>query len=191
MIIIRHTVALALASLSLPIEAMDFKLGDDVEGKFNATVTAGTMIRTESPDPSVLGALSAARVGGPPGQLNANAGSSDLNFQKGRPVSTVLKGVVDLELKRRDFGFFARVKAWDDFALKNGDRAYGNIPNGFTQNVPLSDSGFDPAAKFSNVQLADVYVFGRANVGSDKTLDVRVGRQVLNWGASQFVAGGG
>lgn len=182
--------ALILACLSLPAGAMDFKLGDEVGGKVNATVTAGTMIRTGSPDPGEYGALSGALVGRSVGQLAGNAGSSDLNFQKGRPVSTVLKGVADIELKRRNLGFFARAMAWNDFELKNGNRAYGNTPNGFARNAPLSDNGFAPEAKFSNARFTDVYVFGRAIVGLDTTLDARVGRQVLNWGVSQFVAGG-
>lgn len=190
MAIIRHAAVVAVVSLSLPAAAMDFKLGDEIEGKLNATVTAGTMIRTESPDSSVLGALSAVRVGLPPGQLGGNSGRNDLNFQKNRPVSTVLKGVVDLELKRQDFGFFVRAKAWNDFELKDGNRAYGNSVNGFQQNVPLSDNGFDPAAKFSNFQLTDAYVFGRLKTGGDATLDLRAGRQVVHWGVAQFVAGG-
>ena len=188
---IRPAAALALAGLSLAAAAADFKLGDEVEGKVSATVTAGTIIRTEAPDPAVLGTLSTARVGLPAGQLGGNSGGNDLNFQKGRPVSTVLKGVFDLELKRQNLGVFARVKAWHDFELEDGDRAYGNIPNGFRQNVPLGDSGFDPAAKFSNVRLADAYAFGRFKLGDDKTtLDLRGGRQVVNWGTAHFFAGG-
>ena len=190
MVTVRAGLVVTLTGLSLSAAAMDFRLGDDVEGKLNATVAAGTMIRTESPDPSVYGTLSAARVGLPPGQLGGNAGRNDLNFQKNRPVSTVLKGVADLELKRQDFGFFARAKAWNDFELKDGDRAYGNSANGFQQNVPLSDNGFAPAAKFSNVQLTDVYAFGRFKVGGDSAVDLRAGRQVVNWGVSQFFTGG-
>ncbi len=187
---VRRVASLALAGLSFSGDAAVFKFGDGIDGKLSATLTAGTTIRTESPDPDVLGILPTARLGMAPGQLGGNAGGNDLNFKKGRPVSTVLKGLFDLELKGQDIGVFARVKAWHDFELKQGDRAYGNIPNGFRQDVPLSDSGFDPAAKFSNIQLADVYAFGRVNVGNEATLDVRGGRQVVNWGASQYFTGG-
>src|ERR1700704_635107 len=163
---VRYAVALAtLAGVSLSAAAGDFKLGDAVEGKLNGAVTFGTTIRTESPDPSVYGATASTRVPEvPPGRLSGNAAGHDLNFKKNRPVSTVLKGVFDLELKRQNLGVFVRAKAWHDFELKDGDRAYGNTPNGYAQNVPLSDDGFDPAAKFSNVQMADVYAFGRFEV---------------------------
>ncbi len=190
MTIIWQILALTLASVSLPATAIDFNLGDAVEGKLHATATFGTMIRMESADPSVLGPLAAARVSGASGQLGGNAGRSDLNFQKHRPVSTVLKGVVSLELKRQDFGLYLQAKAWNDFELKNGNRAYGNAPNGFQPHVPLSDQGFDPAAKFSNAQLSDMFAFGRFRVDDQGALDLRVGRQVVQWGVSQLLAGG-
>ena len=190
---IRHTlhpIALALASLSLPAAAADFTLGDDVEAKINATVTAGTMIRVQSPSTDVYGALVGPLVGQVAGKLAANADNSDLNFQKNKSVSTVVKGVADLELKRKDFGVFARVMAWDDTELSSGNRAYGNSVNNFTQNAPLSDSGFSQEAKFSNVELADLYLFGKTHLSGDTTLDARLGRQVLNWGVAQSIAGG-
>lgn len=182
-------VALAAAAFSAAAGAADFKLGEDIDGRFHAVATAGTMIRTEAPDPTVYGTLSAARVGTAPGQLGGNSGRNDFNFARGKPVSTVLKGVADLELKRRDSGIFLRAKAWYDFELKDGDRAYGNAPNGFRQYVPLSDNGFDPAAKFANAQLADAYVFTRFGADEAAT-SLRIGRQVANWGVARFIGGG-
>jgi hypothetical protein len=182
--------ALILAFHCLPAAAVDFKMGDDVDAKFNATLTAGTMIRTESPDPGVYGAKAGPLVGLPAGLLGANGGNSDLNFKKNRPVSTVIKAVADFEVRRNDFGFFVRAMAWDDTELKNGDRAYGNVPNGFKQNAPLSDTGFAPESKFSNAQITGAYVFGKANLSDDSSLSGRVGRQVVSWGVSQFTGGG-
>lgn len=181
---------LALAGLSLPASAVDFKMSDGVEGKFNATVTVGTMIRTEAPDPGVYGAAAGPLVGLPAGLLGANGGNSDLNFTKNDAVSTVLKAVADVELKGQTFGLFLRAMAWNDFELKDGNRLYGNIANGFKQNAPLSDNGFAPEAKFSNAQITDAYVSAKANMGGDATLDGRVGRQVVNWGTAQLTGGG-
>ncbi|MFM9970301.1 MAG: DUF1302 domain-containing protein [Burkholderiales bacterium] len=188
--LVRYVLALGLGSLSASVVALDFKLGEEISGKLSGTATAGTTIRTESADPAVLGIGASARVGGPAGQLGGNAGVNDLNFQKNRPVSTVIKTIFDLELKWQNFGLFARAKAWHDFELDDGSRAYGNATNGFARNVPLSDNGFDPAAKFSNIQLADVYVFGKFQFEGDKILDTKFGRQVLNWGAPRLVSGG-
>lgn len=181
--------AATLALVALPACAVDFKLGDDVQVRLAGTVTLGTMVRTEDPDPAVVGSLSAARVGAT-GELGANAGSSDLNFRKNRPVSTVAKGLVDLDVRRGNLGLFVRAKAWYDETLSRGNRAYGNIPNGFTQDEPLSDSGFDPHARFGNALVEDANVFGSFKLGADSELDVRAGRQVLAWGVAQMTGGG-
>ena len=69
----RHAaqLALVLAGVSMATGATEFKFGDAIEGSLNGTATAGTMIRTESADPALLGTLSPGRVGLPPGQLSA------------------------------------------------------------------------------------------------------------------------
>ena len=179
-----------LAAATLPAAAIDWKLSDDVELKLTGAATLGTSIRTEDPSPEVLGTLSSARVGLAPGQLGGNAGSNDLNFKKNQPVSTVLKGLATIEIKRGDFGAVLRAKAWIDQELKDGDRPYGNIPNGFAQNVPLSDKGLAPRAKFSNAIFDDAYVKGRFHLGSGVELDARLGRQVVAWSGAQLIGGG-
>ncbi|MBF0340837.1 MAG: DUF1302 family protein, partial [Magnetococcales bacterium] len=171
------------------VHAADFRFGDGIGVKLNGLATAGTMIRTESPDPGVLGNTAAKQVG-LTGQLNGNTGNSDLNFRSGQPVSSVLQTHVNLEIRRHDFGMAAQVGAWRDFALEDGDRPYGNIPNGFEAHAPLSDHGFAPSARFSNVQLRDLYLFDTFE-GSDQTrLHLRLGRQVVRWGAAQMTGGG-
>lgn len=187
---IRLALALALATPMPAAFAADFALGEGIAGRFNATVTVGTLLRTESADPAVYGSLSGPAVGLPAGRLGANAGTSDLNFRKGRPVSTVFKGVADLELKGNGVGVFARVMAWNDSELKGGTRAYGNTPNGFSRNAPLSDARFAAAAKFSNAQVADAYVFAGEEFGAGTRLEVKLGRQALSWGVAQFSGGG-
>lgn len=72
-----------------------------IEASLSGVATFGTAVRTEDPSPGVLGGASAARVPGTPaGQLapSSSAGSSDLNFSAGQPVSTVLKAMAGLDL---------------------------------------------------------------------------------------------
>lgn len=179
-----------LASLTQQALAFDFKLDNGVEGALNVTATIGTMLRTEAPDPNLYGALGGPLVGAAPGLLNNYGNSSDLNFEKNKPVSTVIKGMADLRLQREKAGIFLRLMAWNDFELKGGDRPYGSIVNGFKQNSPLSDQGFDKEARFSNAIVSDAYFFGQSDLGNGSNLSGRIGRQRLNWGVAQFVAGG-
>jgi hypothetical protein len=175
-----------------PTTAAEFAIGDDIIGVFNASVSFGGSYRTEAPDPTLLGALSSARVQGVPvgSASGANSGGNDLNFPNNTAVSRVLKGLADLELKRGDYGVFVRAKAWQDYALTGDNHPYGNYPNGFTLGAGLSDNGFDPDAKFANAQFVDYYAFGKFDVGGDRTMDLKLGRQFLNWGVARMVGGG-
>ena len=52
----------------------------------------------------------------------------------------------------------------------------------------LSDDGFEDLQKFSGVYLLDAYAYGTFDVG-DSDLQLRLGRQVVNWGESVFIQG--
>lgn len=184
--------AAPMLALALPLGAAEFTLGDGIQGTFHGNFSYGSSWRTEDPDPGLLGSLAAKRVPGtPPGLMpGPNAGGSDLNFYKNAAVSTVLKGVADVELRRGNLGLFVRAKAWQDYALTDGNRPYGNFPNGYTAGIPLSDNGFDPEARFANVQFDDVYAFTSLDVGAGAPVDLKVGRQFLNWGTAKMVGGG-
>ena len=184
---------LAWVGLVLADNALAADWGHGIEASFSGVATFGTAVRTEDPSPGVLGGASAARVPGTPaGQLSpsSSAGASDLNFSAGQPVSTVLKALVGLDLQQNHTGLFMRAMAWHDVTLKTSDAAYGNFPNGFSQNVPLSDAGMAPEAQFANVQSMDVYGYTRLDVGATSDLALKLGRQYVNWGNARFISGG-
>jgi hypothetical protein len=192
---IKFALQAALAGSAVSGHAADFKFANDGEASVKVVATAGTIIRTDDPQPSTYAYIPSVAVpGAAPGGLVGQTGGSDLNFRKNHAVSTVLKAMLDVDVHNRDVGAFARVDAWEDLVLGHRGTPYGNYPNGFTTGAPLSDRGLAPDAKFSNVRLRDVYAYARfqgAGSGADaKRLEVRVGRQVLNWGVSQFFTGG-
>ncbi len=181
----------ALSAACLQAQAYDFQTEDGLQGKINGVVTFGTQIRANDPSPSAYSAVVSPSVPGvAPGKLAGQNGGPDLNFYKGDQISTVLKGIMDIDLKKNNVGLFVRTSAWKDFALGENNVAYGNFPNAFTPNTPLSDKGFDSSSKFSNAELRDYFIYGSSNLDGGKTLDGRLGRQVLNWGGSQLIGGG-
>jgi hypothetical protein len=184
--------ALALAAAFAPglCAAYETELGHGLQLRVSGTLTAGTSLRPNDPSASVYGPLSAARVGLPPGALGGNSGGSNLNFEKGHAISAVAKGLLDADLRYDNLGVFARLMAWYDYALSENDRPYGNYPNQFKRNVPLSDDGFEKAARFSGAMLTDAYAYGRFKVAEDMDLSVRAGRQTVGWGVAQFTPGG-
>ena len=181
---------LVLPTLTSPtIHAAEFKLGESVQGKFNALATLGTQVRVEAPSADVIGANTAARFG-IKGNLGGGAGASDLNFPNGRPVSSVIKTVADLELRSGNFGIFGRARAWYDYELIHGSRPFGHYPNRFVRNTPFNDDSYDAGNKFANAVVDDLYVFGNFKPSQGTRLNVRLGRQKVQWGTTQLFAGG-
>lgn len=181
----------AVVSQAFPVVAQDAKAADALDVSFHGTLTAGTTIRTEDPNPSNYALIPSTMVpGATPGQYVGQTGGSDLNYSKGQAVSTVVKALVDLDIHGKTLGLFVRANAWNDSVQGHSNVAYGNYANGYKTNTPLSDNGLAPEAKFSNAVFRDAYLYGKFDLGEQGKLDARVGRQVLNWGTSQFFTGG-
>ena len=164
---------------------------DGLKGRFDGVVTFGSQIRSKDPQPDAYSSVVSPFVPGVVrGNLAGQNGGSDLNFYKGDQISTVLKGVFDLDVKKGNLGLFVRASAWKDFALGEHSVAYGNYPNGFTPNTPLGDRGFDSSSKFSNAEFRDYFVYGSTTLDDGKTLNLRLGRQVLTFVEAECAAMG-
>ncbi|NRP16043.1 DUF1302 domain-containing protein [Marinobacterium sp. xm-a-152] len=164
-------------------QAIEFNLGE-IEGRFDSQISVGASWRMDDPKSSLISS--------PNGGSSSGSGSYDdgnQNFKKGETFSQIVKGVHDLELRKDNIGFFGRAKYWYDAELEDGTRAHGHSPNSYSAGEELDDSDFNDFSKFSGFEVLDAYVFGGFDIG-DKPLDVRLGRQVVNWGESTFVQGG-
>lgn len=183
-------VSLSIAALfALPAaHAFELKLEDGWKGSLDTTVSLGTSWRMQSPDTKLFSAADGVRIGVAGGTGGSNTDSGNLNWDKGDQFSTLLKFTSDLSLSKGDMGAFARVKAWYDYALKDGDVRAGNLGNNYTRNSALSDSGFERLQKFSGVALLDAYAYNTFDAGG-KPLQIRLGNQVINWGESVFIQG--
>ena len=184
------TAALGIAAGAAPLQAAEWRLGEDTQLTINGALTFGAGIRTEDPRPENYGSLAGTRVGRNDGLTSANSGGPNLNFEQGETWSRVLKGFIDFDLHEKVAGVFVRAKAWHDFELDRGDRPYGNYPNGFAQDVPLSDAGFAKEARFNGAHVTAAYAYAKVNLEQERLLDARIGRQFVNWGVSQSVTGG-
>lgn len=188
--VFKPTLVALLVAAALPALAAEFTLADGLKARVTTTLTLGTTIRMDDANPDNYALIPSTVVSGAaPGRMVGQTGGADLNFARHDAVSTVLKGVVDVDVQGRHLGVFVRAAAWHDFALGQRDAAYGNYPNGFKPGQPLSDDGFAGDAKFSAARIRDAHVLARFDAGALKA-DVRLGRQVLAWGVSQFFAGG-
>jgi hypothetical protein len=172
-----------------PAQAAKFLVGD-AEVTIGGLVSTGTSIRTRSPDPSLIPVGNAAALGIPgTAPVGRNQDDGNLNYRRGDPVSTVVKALGNLEIKYSSYGAHLRAMAWRDFALTDGDRPWGNIPNNYTPGVPLGESSNSVYGRFSGVALLDANVYGTVNAGGVPIYG-KVGNQLIPWGMPSTIAGG-
>ncbi len=179
-------VAVLLALSAGATRAERFTTQGGLEGEWNLNLSLGSSVRTGNIDRKLVSAGNTLPDGSR-GVANTGSDNGTLNFDKGDVFSTVLKGIGDVRLKGETFGGLLRVKAWTDFTLENKAVRVGSGANGYAPNTELSDSGADRPTRFSGVELLDAYVWGDFKTAAPTT--VRLGRHVVNWGESQFIAG--
>lgn len=182
--------AAVAATMSAPAAAFQFYMGD-VEASFDTTLTAGVGWRVEDPDKRLIGRgnLSNADAAQGKGASSTNYDDGNLNFEKGKTYSKIVKGTSDLLLDYRvnsDYltrvGGFARGRYYYDFELKDEHRhkdVNGNVR-------PLNTEAKKNA---SGAEILDAYVFSDWYFGN-VPVTIRYGKQVVSWGESTFIQGG-
>lgn len=139
-----------------------------------------------------------------PDQLDIGAGFSafpngdDGNraFKKGDMVNNRFTALVDLDLQWRDYGVFARGNAFYDFVYMgksswNDDPALNNnhVSNGGELDDPDEFTDATKDQHGANAELMDIFFYGSGDI-ANSPFSFRVGRQVVSWGESLFLAGG-
>ncbi len=176
-----HLAIAAALAVSAPAHAIQFEWGS-WSGSWDNTISYGISWRSEDPDPALIGKGN----GGTGEAILTDDGN--LNFEKGDIFSNIIKGTSEIEIDNGQFGAFGRIKYWYDFELENGKQLHGHSPNSYAAGEKLNDNDFADFAKFSGIALLDLFVYGEFELG-EFPLDVRIGRQVLNWGEATFIQG--
>ena len=162
----------ATVALAGPAYSFDFKAGDNIDGSLISLFTAGFSQRLREQDSGLIAAP------GTNGFFTGfqDAHSGDLNYNKGDLFAEYLKGSEEMLLKFPDkYKFFVRGSWLLDAAASD------------TRFAPLDSAARTAAAR--DLRLYDLWgskdfeLFGNS-------ARVRLGRQVINWGESLFVAGG-
>lgn len=165
-----HATLIAAACVPGAARAIDFS-GESWTGSLNTTVSWGQLYRDEERDPRLIGTANGGTGRSP------NIDDGDLNYRDGDLVSNALKLVSELSLDRGNFGLFVRGSALYDYEVEDHE----------TRRTAISESGRDLAGTYT--RLLDAFVYGRWDL-SGHELEVRAGRQVVNWGESTFIQGG-
>jgi len=173
-------IAAALA-ISSPAHAVTFDWGD-WSGSWDNTISYGISWRGADIDPSLIGKGN----GGTAEAILTDDGN--LNFEKGDIFSNIIKGTSEFAIDNGQFGGFARIKYWYDFEMMNNGKPHGHVANNYAAGEELNDDDFASLAQFSGLYLLDFFAYGSFDLGN-MPLDVRLGRQVVNWGEATFIQG--
>lgn len=182
----------------------EFEFGDGWQGNWTTTLSYSKAVRAKNPDSQLYTAGNGALVGYTGGQAGTGAALStvdegNLNYRKGDTISELVKLISEVEVKKDTAGGLLRVKLWYDNALNHNNVALGSQANGYngynglTNTLgsprPLSDSGLDPLVQFQGAELLDAYVYNQFDGIGGNPMQIRLGKQVMNWGESVFVQG--
>ncbi|MCE4072287.1 MULTISPECIES: DUF1302 domain-containing protein [Pseudomonas] len=172
-----HLLAAAVAlGVATQAAAVDFNIGE-IEGKFDSSLSIGGSWSTTGANPNFISNFNSQGAKGKAASRTADDGR--LNFRSGENFSTIFKGIHDLELRYGDSGAFLRGKYWYDFEQADGNQHFYDI----------DDKGRDEAARTKGGQFLDAFVYHNYNLG-DLPGNVRLGKQVVNWGESTFIQNG-
>lgn len=195
----RNALALAIAIASGLLcsqtsHAMLFGSEDGLSGSFDSTLSYGFAMRLEAPDCHLLGGDSGGCNDGTRNALGrhynlargngyanadisySNADDGNLNYRKHDVFSHVIKGTHELSLRFGDgWSALGRVAWARDFKLDN------------TRRTELDDQAERDATE--RFELLDLWLAKSFDLG-EMPAKVKVGNQVISWGAEIFVPGG-
>lgn len=194
-----------LTGIALPVHAVTWDKGD-WSVTFDSTFSLGTSIRVEDRDLSLVGnsnQLNLDWTGYDPvtnplyasadiwalndASYSTNGDLSTLNYDSGKPFSTLFKGVHELSVTYKNMGLFVRGMYFYDFEMQDGNRDYVNPLSGVRQ-----DPCGDPRASdelCSDVRFLDAFFYSDFTIG-DIPMTFRIGDQVVSWGESTFIQHG-
>jgi hypothetical protein len=158
--------SLALAVYANPSSAFEFRNGE-VTGNFDTSLSIGVAARVQKRDVTLIGIAN----GGTSRSVNEDNG--DLNYDRHDLYAATLKATHELELKYHNLGaFFRATYFWD---AVNHDKS------------ELGSTGLTRVGR--DFEFLDAYVHGKFALAS-KTLNLRLGNQVISWGESTFIPNG-
>ncbi len=173
--------AIGLALTANQAHALNISRGD-LNINIDTTLSYGIGFRAQSRDddlvakshfnPTIGGAPLEQQIAAP-GRFSANSDDGNLNFDKWDPIFNAARITSEVDLTYGRYGAFVRGNFFHDFTLNDMDE--------------LSDDAKDQVGQ--RARLLDAFVYGDFDVG-DRVLSLRLGRQVVSWGESTFLAGG-
>ncbi|RDE24388.1 DUF1302 family protein [Motiliproteus coralliicola] len=173
----RSCLALALGAATAPqAMALSFELENGVTIDWDTTLTYDVQWRMEEPDNAIL-------TQAPLNGLATDDGNR--NFDKYDKTQNRLSFSTDLDVNYGDGGVFLRARGWYDDVYNDDSLSQEKALGSFDK--PYQNDGID--IHKDDIELLDAFVYHTFDL-DERSLNLRVGRQVVNWGESLFINGG-
>lgn len=148
--------------------------------KTNTTLSMGTSWSMETPSAASLYAPDAKQIGKTGHSIDTNGDNGRQNFSRHDVISQVAKGLTEVSLSDGQQGAVISAKYWYDHAYETGKGDF----------EAFDDSKWPDLAKFKGIELWDAYLWKKFTLPNDQPLEVKLGKQALNWGKSRFFLNG-
>lgn len=164
----------ALMAAQGPARAEEYKLGE-VRISRTTTVSTGASMRASSREDKLLNVNKGGEIS------TSNSDNGNENFDQGSLSSAATKVTSDFDAKWENFGAFLRVSAFYDPVLNDSD----------IDPYPLTEAAKKQVGR--DQEVLDAFLYGNFDIDLGETalpLQIRLGRQAVNWGESTFIQNG-
>lgn len=154
---------------ALPASAFQFELGP-IQGNLDNTISYGALWRAQGRSDSLVGIAN----GGSARSVNGDDGN--LNYDAGDIVNQVFRATHELELKYgSDLSLFVRGSEFFDLQVAQDLDNFGGRGRDRLQ---------------MQYELLDAFLSFSSKPFGDRSTNIRIGNQVINWGESTFIQNG-
>ena len=178
-VLVMSALVLAMTQVNA-IQAANFDLYKDWKLKTNTTLSVGTSWSMQTPDASLLYAPDAQAIGKTGHSVDTNGDNGRQNFSRHDVISQVYKGFSEASLSDGKQGAVISAKYWYDYAYDTGKGDF----------EAFNDDPWPDLAKFKGIELWDAYLWRKFTLPNDQPLEIKLGKQALNWGKSRFFQNG-
>lgn len=204
----KFVLAVAAAMLVPAAYALDFSFDNGITLDLDTTLTYGAQWRVESRKSSIgADAFLDALADNPFLPLTderysrqqtvlLNGDDGNNNFDTGL-ISNRLTMLLEMDARWQNYGLFVRGRAYYDEVYKDSDTdldasGFRTYNSGSLYGGAAGIGDFPSKTRDEHgavVEFLDVFAYATWDIPGERLLDLRIGRQVINWGESTFYQG--
>ena len=171
--------AFSASALNYDYEGIGFTL--------DTRLSTSVVVRASNPSPLIVGIANGGKA------YSVNADDGDLNYKKGDVTQFTNSITSDLTVTWKNFGLFARGNYLYDPTLADKN-FFDPADFGPGKQYPQSVREHKNSDVRRHVGYAgkiyDLYAYGNIDLDDTHTLNLKIGRQTINWGESTLILNG-